>query len=446
MTTHRVGNYNFEWTDLHLPSVKTDPLRYEYDKLGSRAIKKLQQLRQQQTEAGTTAKGSYDMYAAVRDHQDEDESLADLWKEVHAVPDWVDWEQIERGQKFLYRYAMANLLGFALQGFVGENSAASGVVEVLVRTGGFSTRALRRRLMQTFQFLLQVTKSLDAIKPGGEGHKTTVRVRLIHSAVRERIMQLVETRPTYFDVEQFGVPVNTLDSIHAIATYCCNHTWLQLHLMGIYPTKQETADYIALFRYVGYLLATPDEYFATIEQSKATMESMLLNEQKLTENSAVVGYNFVQCIKDLPPLGISAGFIEAGSRVLNGDELCDSLGFQRPSLVSYASFKGFCWFVRVLALAQRWSARLDEAVVNYFRKILHEAVFGSQTGEGETLGYQFVPELGKLTGREANGRPAISYSPFSRPVESFFLLIFVLGCLPFVAIISILYVLFRRAF
>ncbi|OAA74564.1 hypothetical protein LEL_08145 [Akanthomyces lecanii RCEF 1005] len=321
MKACKVGNYSFQWTNLHLPSETTDPLRYEYDELGSDAVKTLQQLRQRKVEGGEASAGKFDMYAALRDHHTEDATLANLWTEVHTVPDWVDWEQIERGQKFLYRYAMANLLGFALQGFLGENSAASGVVEVLVRTGGFSTNSLRRRLIETFQFLLQVTKNIDAIKPDGEGHITTVRVRLLHSAVRERIMKLVNTRVDYFDVEKFGVPVNTLDSIHSITTFCCNHMWLQLPLMGVYPSEQETADYIALFRWIGYLLATPDEYFATSAQAKATMESMLLHEQKLTDNSVVVGYNFVQCVKDLPPFNISADFIEAGSRVLNGDEL-----------------------------------------------------------------------------------------------------------------------------
>ncbi len=445
MKACKVGNYSFQWTNLHLPSETTDPLRYEYDELGSDAVKTLQQLRQRKVEGGEASAGKFDMYAALRDHHTEDATLANLWTEVHTVPDWVDWEQIERGQKFLYRYAMANLLGFALQGFLGENSAASGVVEVLVRTGGFSTNSLRRRLIETFQFLLQVTKNIDAIKPDGEGHITTVRVRLLHSAVRERIMKLVNTRVDYFDVDKFGVPVNTLDSIHSITTFCCNHMWLQLPLMGVYPSEQETVDYIALFRWIGYLLATPDEYFATSARAKATMESMLLHEQKLTDNSAVVGYNFVQCVKDLPPFNISADFIEAGSRVLNGDEVCDSLGLGRPGLLSYASFSGFCWFVKVLALAQRWFPSFDDAVVNFFRRRLHEAILESQHG-APTMDFKHVPELGKFTRKEGNGRPTVSYSPFSRPVESFFLLVFILGCLPWVGISMYFSVLCRRAF
>lgn len=331
---------------------------------------------------------------------------------------------------------------------MGENSAASGVVEVLVRTGGFSTSVLRRRLLETFQLILQVTEKIDSIKPGGEGHTTTIRVRLLHSAVRERIMKLADTHPSYFYVSKFGVPVNTLDSIHSIATFCCNHMWLQLPRMGVYPSQQEIADYIALFRYVGYLLATPDKYFATVEQAKATMESMLLHELQITNTSLVVGYNFVQCVKDMPPLNISAGFIEAGSRVLNGDELCDSLGFGRPCLISYACFWGYCWFVRILALTQWLCPHLDEAIVNYFRKTLHQVIIRHRGGLGRPskLDFKFVPQLGKLTAKEGNGRMQPSASPHGRPLEAFCLIVFATGFLLLLCITVDIFVCFCRAY
>jgi hypothetical protein len=48
--------------------------------------------------------------------------------------------------------------------------------------------------------------------------------------------------------------------------------------MGIYPTKQEIDDFIALFRYIAYLTGTPTEYWKTAEKAKAVMETMLLYE------------------------------------------------------------------------------------------------------------------------------------------------------------------------
>ena len=354
-----VGRYRFEWTKDHIGPEETGKLKCECDTLGSQALPRLQRLATSSAQQSESA-CRLNLYGVLREHHAEDPVLKEFWQETHRVPEWVDWAQLERGQKFFYRYALANIVGFALQGFMAENSA--GTAEVLVRTGGFSIRVLLRRVLETFQWLLQVTKSLDGIKPGGEGHVSTVRVRLLHASVRQRITKLAESKPEYFDAERYGLPVNTLDSIHSIATFCCNPMWLQLPLMGIKPSQQETDDYIALFRYLGHVIGTPQQYFATVEVGKATMESMLLTRQP-TEAAKVLTHNFIQCLVDLPPLNISRGFIEAGCRFVNGDEICDALDLQRPGWTSYAQMRGFCWLVQLLALAQRTFHSFDSFMI-----------------------------------------------------------------------------------
>lgn len=201
--------------------------------------------------------------------------------------------------------------------------------------------------------------------------------------------------------------------------------------MGVYPSKQETEDYIALWRYVGYLLGTPTEYFSCVSQAKATMESMLLHERKLTPTSLVVGYNFIQSIKDLPPVNISAGFIEAGSRVMNGDEFCDGLGFGRPGILHYATFRGHCWLVRSLALLQRISPRFDEAVVRHSKEVLHRGIIESKGGLGGESKFEFkhVPSLKKLTGKETTKRGILGAHFVFRPLEAVYFLVFIIGSL-----------------
>ena len=60
-----------------------------------------------------------DLYALLRDNPDEDEVLRTLWKQANTVPDWVDWDQIERGQEVFYRYGGAALTGLAFQSLLG---------------------------------------------------------------------------------------------------------------------------------------------------------------------------------------------------------------------------------------------------------------------------------------------------------------------------------------
>ena len=446
--SYKVGHYSFQWSDLHIPPQRMANLRYTYDELGAEAVKRIQAISRDNKDAAQSeaeAPAPYekkpphmDMYQIFKENHAQDEVLTRLYDEVHTVPEWVDWDQLQRGQRFFYRYALANIMGFALQGFMGENAASPGTAEVLVRTGGFSTRVLLRRLLETFQLVLQVTHSLESIKPGGAGHTTAIRVRLLHSMVRDRVLKLAASRPEYFDTSMFGVPVNDIDCIHSITTFACNHSWLQLPYMGVYPTPQESADYIALWRYVGYLLGAPHQYFDTAVKAKAAMESTLLHELRVTPMSYVLANNFIQCLTDLPPANVSADFIEAGSRVLNGDGFCDQLQLGRPGLYSYACFRGYCWLVQTLVFFQRLIPSFDDWITDYFRDTLHEQVIMSKKalGGGSKLEFKHVPRVGKMIGKESSGRSAAaaagsptSFVWIARPVETFLFAVFLVGCL-----------------
>lgn len=119
---YRKWNYTFQWTDQHLTPEQMHPLRYKFDDLGANALGKLQEISSQTAGSKNCPVPKLDLYAVLRENHNSDPVLSDFWDQLHTVPEWVDWEQLERGQKVFYRYAVANLTGFALQGFVGENS------------------------------------------------------------------------------------------------------------------------------------------------------------------------------------------------------------------------------------------------------------------------------------------------------------------------------------
>ena len=195
----KLHNHQFRWTKDHLDSSLLLELQSSYDELGTTALERLQAI---QLETGQK-----DLFATLCEHHASHEVLAAFWNETHEVPEWVDWDQIARGQQFFYKHMAANFVGFALQGFMGENTTTASTAEVLVKTGGFSTRVLLRRLLETFQWLLQVTKSVEDVMPGGEGHTATIRVRLLHASVRYRMMKLAQSKSGYFDVRKHGIPI-----------------------------------------------------------------------------------------------------------------------------------------------------------------------------------------------------------------------------------------------
>lgn len=352
---------HYDWAAL-TSDEKLASLRHEQDDVGSKAVDKLYEIANEDTSSACPVPKS-DLYAVLEHHHHEHPVLRTLWDQTRNVPTWVDWDQIKRGQHFFYRYAVANMLGFALQGFIGENVAAFGPAEVLVRTGGLSKKTLMKRVLETFQWVIEATESLESIQPGGKGHASTVRVRILHASVRRRITRLARERPKYFDTSQLGVPINLYDSILTVTFFCCNPVWVQLPQLGIKPSDGEIEDFVALYRYLSYLLGSPPEYFDSADHAKSTMSAMLARKQPPTESSQKIAHAFIDCLADSPPLYLSKDFINAGCRHFNSPELCDHLGIGKSKLYSYATFKALCLITFMLAMAQKVNTRIDNYII-----------------------------------------------------------------------------------
>ena len=418
----RAWGYTFELTDQHLTPEQCEPLKQTYDTLGEEALNRLNiisppphkdlprgtskfsvptdssdTIRDQEKEA--TKSAPRDLYTILRDHAETDEVLQRFWKEMNTVPEWVDWEQIRRGQDSFYRYGGPNLTGLAYQSLLGGMGAAR-VVETLARTGGFSTKVARGRLFETTQHILQCTKSLESIQPGGDGFASTIRVRLLHAAVRNRIMTLAKTKPGYYDVEAWGIPINDLDSMATIATFSATLIWLSLPRQGIYMRKQEIADYVALWRYVAYLVGCPTDHFETPEKAKRMSEALLLYEIHPTETSKILANNIIKCLEGQPPGYTSAEFLTASARWLNGNDLCDQLGLMRPSAYYWVLMAGQCLFFCVFTYTYRavpsWDAKKIEMLKKVFYNVIVHTKYGLK-GEETKFDFKYVPEYSTIT-------------------------------------------------
>lgn len=263
------------------------------------------------------------------------------------------------GQEVFYRYGGATLTGLAYQSLLG-GMGANRVVEVLARTGGFSVKVARHRLFETTQHILECTKSLESIQPGGAGFASSVRVRLLHAAVRQRIMTLEKRRPGYYNVEKYGIPINDLDCIATIGTFSGTIIWLSLPRQGLFLRKQEIEDYIALWRLIAHYTGTPTESFESPEKAKTVMESLLMHEINPTKTSQILASNIIKCLEAQPPTYASKPFLEVNARWLNGNDLSDALGLGRPSLYYWALMAGQCLFFMALCYFYRSFKSLDQ--------------------------------------------------------------------------------------
>lgn len=228
-------------------------------------------------------------------------------------------------------------------------------------------KVARHRLFETAQHILECTKSLQSIQPGGAGFASSIRVRLLHAAVRQRIMKLEQSRPGYYNVEENGIPINDLDCIGTIGTFSAVIIWRSLPRQGLFVRKQEIEDYIALWRLIAHYTGTPTWPFKSPSKAKVTMESLLITEIRPSETSRVLAGNLIKSLAAKPPTYSSRSFLEANARWLNGNELCDALGLGRPGVYYWALMAGQCLFFMAMCYFYRSCASLDRRQITVRR-------------------------------------------------------------------------------
>lgn len=454
-----VWGYTFDWTPSHLTASDLHPLTLSYDKLTDDCLDEFDKpgltsfsFRAKISSSSSNPKSQpqqngssngcpmsqtdfYTLLSSNATSQTPNHVLSRLWDQLTIVPSWVSYPQIARGQAVFYRYAGPAITSLTFHSLLG-GMASQRVVETLARTGGFGVNVARRRLLETFQHILDVTEGVESMKPGGRGWVSTVRVRFLHASVRRRIMSLSQTQKDgrrYYDTQKYGIPINDLDSIGTIASFSSALIWVGLPRQGILLTSQEIEDYLALWRYVAYLIGVPDTInlpdgrvitpFGSAPEAKVMIESMVLSElNSPSETSCVLANNIIAALANQPPLRSSESFLRAQAYWLNGSRLCQTLKIPRPPVwhtvlvVSQCLFfMAFCYFRQVHYLLMRchlpWCSKGGEEEENVtgleryqrVRRLMRHVVVELAGGKEAKFGFEWVPERGKYTTSDPGG-------------------------------------------
>ncbi|SNX84835.1 uncharacterized protein MEPE_03544 [Melanopsichium pennsylvanicum] len=322
-------------------------------------------------------------------------------------------EVLRRGQDVFYRYAgpiLTVLLHFSLAGgfaspritevlkqtaYLVPTASANGKVARATGTASLPTiddlkrvfnldkpRADRtwNRLLETTQFVLDVVECAGSLCPpsstttpltgspsaanaglpppekGGEGWQSAVRVRLLHTNVRSRVLKLAEkqrngtTSGTAYNLEKNGVPINQEDMLGTLCAFS-SAPLAMLHRIGISPTAQERNDYIALWRHVGFYMgiepALLRRAFGDAQAADRTLwctilhlfnKVEILDSQQGDRKGATAGPRMqgptipvlIACA-DRPPFHTPLSAHVAISRRLLGKSLADSLALPASS-------------------------------------------------------------------------------------------------------------------
>ncbi|KAK0634979.1 tat pathway signal sequence [Bombardia bombarda] len=401
--------YDFDWTPDHLTPEQLRPLMYSYDVLATECLDRFDKLPLPPKPETTPENNNTDRkktcphpdyYHLLTHHHHQDPTLHQLWSDVTTIPPWVDWAQIARGQQVFYRYAGPSIVALTFQSLLG-GMGSHRVVETLARTGGFGVKVARRRLLETFQHILDVTADLASVQPGGKGFASSLRVRFLHASVRRRILHLTTASPAYYDAAAWGVPISDLDSVATILTFSATLIWIGFPRQGIFLRPHEAADYMALWRWVAHVLGTPTHLFATPARAKAAMESLLVSEIAPTATSQTLANNIIAGLQGQAPTFASADFLRAEAYWLNGPQLSRALAIPRPPVYYTVLVAGQCLFFMTLCYVRRSVRAWDEAWIKRMRGLLLKMTLDQTDSQEATHAFQYIPSLGQLTTAEA---------------------------------------------
>jgi hypothetical protein len=219
------------------------------------------------------------------------------------VPHWVDYDSIQRGMDVFLAYLPAAGCALFYRSLVGGFSIPK-IARVLVATrylvpgGGGSSgggddgsnsagiandvrverdrRRSEERLIDTGGFLAccfapppppcadgdgredPMVASSASLRPGGRGWEAALRVRVLHAKVRRSLLLRGANAPSSWDVDANGVPINQEDMAATLLAFSVN-VLIGIEIAAGRPLNgRDQRDYLALWRYLGWLLGVPD--------------------------------------------------------------------------------------------------------------------------------------------------------------------------------------------
>ena len=171
------------------------------------------------------------------------------------VPDWVDVAQLERGRTVFLTYAPAMGASLYYRSLVPGFSIPH-LAAVIQSTGYLAPPAnsehVTNRLLDTGAMIgACMSGGIDTLFADGEGWKAVLYVRVLHAKVRRRLLL---RKRTQWDTAKLGVPINQEDMAATLLAFSINILYGVEFVAGMQLSRQEQWDYLALWRYIGWLL------------------------------------------------------------------------------------------------------------------------------------------------------------------------------------------------
>ena len=216
------------------------------------------------------------------------EPLQAFITQCQSLPSWVDTQALDRAAFAIGRSGKAGMRVLRDFGLMAGYQA-SAINQTLVQTGALSKGAARR-VAETTKWWIDCTEPGNML-PGGAGWKSTLRVRVIHAMVRQRLNQREG-----WDSDYLGLPVNQVDMQVTYLAFSVMFL-LGLKLIGMPYSRRESEDIMHLWRYIGWLMGVDESLLAKSEQEGRVMLYQNLLSQAQADSTSV---ELAKALKDEP--------------------------------------------------------------------------------------------------------------------------------------------------
>ncbi len=264
-------------------------------------------------------------YLSTYEHHDEvPEFLREFVEDPGALPDWVDEHKIRIGQQVFSAFGREIILSLLCRSLPMCYICGFGA-EVL----GTTTRLIdipknpnfRRRLLETFQFLIDVSR-FDLVSQAGRGVIAARKVRLIHATIRRFIANQME-----WPTEHLGEPINQEDQLMTMSAFGLE-VIRSLKRMGINLNREEKEGWCHLWFTVGYLLGVEEEFIpADYDQCVQMSERIYASQARKTDIGLLLCASCREFMADLLPFNMLKAFSNAVFKYLNEPQYRDTMGY-----------------------------------------------------------------------------------------------------------------------
>ena len=254
-------------------------------------------------------------------------ALSRFCERAAELPDWVDFDQIDRGARAYQRFGVMGMIVLSAWSLInGYHSSAA--VKPLAFTGQLRHNT-ERRLAETARFVSEASQ-VGGLRRGKPGWEISLRVSIIHAHVRSACSSSSRWR-----TEDWGVPINQADMFGTLLEF----SLLVLdgaRRLGFVVTKKEREAILAMWRYCGHLSGVDPWLLAQLGDETKTRriaDLIRLIQPGPDEDSLALTRQILKVPGKNPDGKAPSAFAVAVSRfhnglarALNGPEIADDLG------------------------------------------------------------------------------------------------------------------------